>query len=526
MKHLTITRTLTREAAEAWAAPRDDLLVLEEAADDGTLRAVDGPWSHWERRVTIETAPESGEAAPGAPVPSDRPVLLTEQVSFTPSIPVFGPAFVPLIVSSLRKGPMRSGRVPWWSPPARMDPESVAALTAACLIGICAGFLSTVVTRVLTFAADDFGISATGPQSTALAVIRAGVVITLVVMALADRQGRRRLALGSLWLAAASCALCALSPGLAAFTGAQVLTRNLSGAAVLLANVLVAEEVPSRVRAYSVGLQSMSYALGAGIVLMLLPLADLGLWGWRLVCGGAVLLVPFVMAVARHLPESKRFETTHDHPDEAPRERFSMRRLWVLVALGLAINVFAAPATQLQADYLKADRGYSALWVTLFIIITNTPAGLGVVLGGRWGDSWGRKPVAAIGMVGYAGTATMFMFSGASMWVASLLSAVIGGLSVATIGVYGPEMFPTARRGLANGLLSASALAGGLVGLLLAGYLADTWGYGPAFALLSIGPLLAAVIVVTLLPETAGVTLEELNRDPRAAQPGSPTPPV
>ena len=113
-----------------------------------------------------------------------------------------------------------------------------------------------------------------------------------------------------------------------------------------------------------------------------------------------------------------------------------MRRLWVLVALGLAINVFAAPATQLQADYLKADRGYSALWVTLFIIGTNTPAGLGVVLGGRWGDSWGRKPVAAIGMVGYAGTAFMFMFSGAPMWAASLISAVVGGLSVATIGVY------------------------------------------------------------------------------------------
>ena len=31
---------------------------------------------------------------------------------------------------------------------------SVSSLTAACIIGICAGFLSTVVTRVLTFAAD------------------------------------------------------------------------------------------------------------------------------------------------------------------------------------------------------------------------------------------------------------------------------------------------------------------------------------------------------------------------------------
>ena len=492
--------------AEAWAAPRDDLMVLEEMTADGTLRDVEGAWTHWSRNVTISSRPD------------DDQVELTERIDFAPAIPVFGPVFAVLIASTLRKGPLSHGRVPWWSPPARMDPESIAALTSACLIGICAGFLSTVVTRVLTFAADDFGATSTGAQSTALAVIRSGVVLTLIIVALADRRGRRRLALASLWLAAGACALTALSPGLGAFTGAQVITRNLSGAAVLLANVLVAEEVPSRVRAYSVGLQSMSYALGAGVVLLLLPLADLGLWGWRLVCGGAVLLVPLVVSVARHLPESKRFERTHDHPDSAPTERFSMRRLWILVALGLAINVFAAPATQLQADYLKADRGYSALWVTLFIIVTNTPAGIGVVLGGRWGDSWGRKPVAAIGMIGYAGTAFMFMFSGAPMWFASFASAVVGGLSVATIGVYGPEMFPTARRGLANGLLSAAALAGGLVGLLVAGWLADAWGYGPTFAVLAIGPLVAAVIVVTLLPETAGVSLEEINRDTRAPQ--------
>lgn len=105
------------------------------------------------------------------------------------------------------------------------------------------------------------------------------------------------------------------------------------------------------------------------------------------------------------------------------------------------------------------------------------------------------------------------------MWLASLFSAVVGGLAVATIGVYGPEMFPTARRGLANGLLSAAALAR-RAGWAAAGRAArGHLGYGPTFALLAIGPLLAAAIVLTLLPETAGVSLEELNRDPSAAPP-------
>ncbi|MEZ5374474.1 MAG: hypothetical protein R2704_17470 [Microthrixaceae bacterium] len=42
-----------------------------------------------------------------------------------------------------------------------------------------------------------------------------------------------------------------------------MLTRNLSGAAVLLANVLVAEEVPSRVPGLLGEHQSMSCTLGA-----------------------------------------------------------------------------------------------------------------------------------------------------------------------------------------------------------------------------------------------------------------------
>ena len=209
---------MSAEDAEAWAAPRDDLMVLEEVAPDGTLRDAEGAWEHWNRSVTIR------------PTHDDDRVELTERVDFTPAIPVFGPAFALLIASSLRKGPLRHGKVPWWSPPARMDTESIAALTSACLIGMCAGFLSTVVTRVLTFAADDFGVATAGPQSAALAVIRSGVVLTLIVLALADRQGRRRLALASLWVAAGACVLTAFSPGLGAFTGAQVLTRNLSGA--------------------------------------------------------------------------------------------------------------------------------------------------------------------------------------------------------------------------------------------------------------------------------------------------------
>jgi len=48
--------------------------------------------------------------------------------------------------------------------------------------------------------------------------------------------------------------------------------------------------------------------------------------------------------------------------------------------------------------------------------------------------------------------------------------------------------------------------------LLVVGMLADRFGsYGPAFTVVAIGPVLAAVLVLRCFPETARVELEVLN---------------
>jgi hypothetical protein len=61
-----------------------------------------------------------------------------------------------------------------------------------------------------------------------------------------------------------------------------------------------------------------------------------------------------------------------------------------------------------------------------------------------------------------------------------------------------------------------TSLAGSAVGLAAAGALADHYGrIGPALALLGIGPLLLALLVVFAFPETARRELEELNPEDR-----------
>ena len=83
-----------------------------------------------------------------------------------------------------------------------------------------------------------------------------------------------------------------------------------------------------------------------------------------------------------------------------------------------------------------------------------------------------------------------------------------------TLAVYRAELFPTGNRSRAAGLLTVAALLGGIGGLLGAGALLDQgWDYRSVMAVLMIGQLIAVVLVLTGLPETAQRELEDISSD-------------
>ena len=89
---------------------------------------------------------------------------------------------------------------------------------------------------------------------------------------------------------------------------------------------------------------------------------------------------------------------------------------------------------------------------------------------------------------------------------------MIAAATVPALGVYGPELFPTALRGRANGLITLTGVCGSSLGLILAGRFATHFdSFGPGMAILAVGPLIVAVLVMTLYPETAHIELEVLN---------------
>jgi MFS family permease len=493
------TRVLVpAEEVAQWSGPWDGL-VLERAEEEGAFGCEEGPFRAYRR--TVELAPTH-----------DGQVAVTSTVEARLAIPYFGPLFVLPVRAALRRP---GAPLPWWGPASRLDARSTTVLGTLCAVAVLGGFLGTSITQTITFAADSFGLRGDSQQAFALATVRIAIVLALVIVGLADRRGRRRLLIGSLVAACALSSTTALSPNLAWYTATQVLVRGCSTAIAILVVVIAAEEVPAGARAFGASVISLSAALGAGVCVMALPVADLADDGWRAIFVLPLVGLLLVRGIARRLPESRRFVAPHARVGFAGHGN----RLLLLAASAFLVQLFAQPASQLQNEFLRDERGYSAFGISLFTILTVTPAGIGVMGGGILADARGRRGVGAVALVGGAATTVaMYASSGAAMWLWSLAGSVVAGAAVPALAVYGPELFPTALRARANGVLSLAGVTGSVVGLVLAGLLSDRFdSLGSALAVLSVGPLLLAALVLLRYPETAGMELEALN--PEDARP-------
>ena len=482
--------------------PRTDLL-LERDLGDGTFEAESGPVLSYRRTVDVVRG-----------TVGDQPVLVTQTVDFRLAVPYFGFLFVLPFKHALRRP--GTGRAPWWAPPARLDARGASVLGTLTLLTLASGYMNTLFTQTIPFAGDEFG-AGNSALGVAGSVVRVGGLVALLVMIQADRRGRKVVIL---WATTAGSLLAvtgALAPSLPWLTVSQLMARAFSTAILLLVTIVAAEEMPAGSRAYAVSLLAMSSGLGAGVCVIALRLADIGSRGWRLLYVIPLLALPIVAAVRRRLPESRRFI--------APHVRGAMAghggRLLLLAASGVLVNLFVAPSSQFGNQFLRDERGFSGARIGLFSVVIGTPAVIGIVAGGRIADVRGRRMVAAVALfVGTFCTLGYFFSTGWLMWLIATVGTVISAAAIPALGVYGPELFPTGLRGRANGLVAVTSLLGSATGLILCGVLADRFGrIGPAMSILSVGPLLLAVLVLAAYPETAGKELEELNPEDRPPSP-------
>ena len=146
----------------------------------------------------------------------------------------------------------------------------------------------------------------------------------------------------------------------------------------------------------------------------------------------------------------------------------------MLAAVAVLGNLFIAPASLFQNGYLEDERGYSAALIAAFTLATATPAGIGLIVGGRVADVRGRRRLIAV-CVPVAATLLVVSYSvgGPPMWLAASFGGIIGAIAFPALAVYRNELFPTGSRSLASFLVTAAALLGGIVGLVTMGALLD-----------------------------------------------------
>lgn len=525
-------------------------------ASGAVFRATGGPFRNYRRMV--EVLERDGDTA-----------VVRQRFTYRLSVPVWSWFMTPLVNRELRT-PRTDGSQPFWAPAERLDPRAGQVLGVLCLLSVVAGYLGTLLSQTITFAFDEFD-AGLRTQGNTLTAVRVGVLLALGIVMLADRRGRRPMLLFSALAGCLVAAAGAASVGVWTYGTSQMISRSLSTAMFVLLLVIAAEEVPAGSRAYAVSVLTLAAGLGSGMVVWLLPLADLGLRAWRILFLAPLLALPLVLFCARLLPESRRFnpacggraepadagsaegsrhvdveddrgghaapparapaegsgmvvahgpegagapqgESPQQTDDAARRLRRAERLTW-LGAGALFFSLFAAPASQFLNEFLRTQRSFSASDITVFQLSINTPAAIGVLIGGRFSDVRGRRRIGALGLVaGATFTVMRYVQPGWPMWMWGVLAAVFGAMSVPVMGAFGGELFGTSSRARSNGQITVMGVIGSMIGLQIVGRFTDAGGeFGHVFAMVIGAPMIVALLILFALPETARRELEELN---------------
>lgn len=504
-----VTAVAVLDGEELAAARRPSAALVRERADGPDRWAcAAGPVRSWERTLVVE------------PVGGGRH-RVTQRTDYQLDLPFFAWLFARPARREVRRLPPRP-QPPWWAPTEVLDRRAARTVCALCILSMTSGYLGTLLTQTIAFAGQEFGVRS-GGQGVALAVSRVDTVLAFGAVVLADRLGRRRVLATAAVIAIACTAVGSLAPSLPLLIASQVPSRGLTAAMNLIIGVHAAEEVPRHARAWTASVLGLINALGAGLCVLTLPLADRGVRGWRLSYLAPLVLLPLVVMAVRRLTESRRFLRFQAgggrQAGAAPRLRGHGGRLGLLALGGFLVATFVNPAAQLQNTFLADERGFSATRITVFTLLTGTPAGIGVVIGGRLAER-SRRSVGATGLVvGTTLVVLAYLAAGWPLWALGIVAGIFSAATVPALAVYGPELFPTGVRGRANGVISVVSRAGAVTGLLAAGLLSERLGgLGPALAVLATGPLLLGALVLTLYPETAALELEDLNPEDRPAR--------
>ena len=445
------------------------------------------------------------------------------------------------------------------------------ALTVA-LGGFLMGFDASVISGVVTFIEPEFNLTKIELGWSVASLTLTATLAMMVSGPLSDRLGRRPVLKIAAVLFAISAVASAVAPSFITLVAARMLGGFGVGAALIIAPMYIAEIAPAAMRGRMVSFNQLNIVIGisaaffTNYLILRIGKSDLawaealrlGEWNWRWMLGVEALPAIFYFVALFAVPESPRWLLMNGRDEDARRvlekvtdrdqaeadiravkaslqaerstESTAMRELFrpamrpvlvigVLVAIlqqitGINAVFFYAPMIFEQSGIGTDASFMQAVLVGLVNLVFTVLAILFV-------DRLGRRPLLGAGLTGIAVCMLLLSweFGSAEMNPKIILVGILGFVASFAISL-GPvmwvlfsELFPNRVRGLAISFVGLINSAFSFSVQLIFPWELENFGNSVTFLIYGLFSIIGLILVMRLLPETKGKSLEELEAE-------------
>lgn len=388
-----------------------------------------------------------------------------------------------------------------------------------CVATFFEGYDFFLISLILDVLGKEFGAGAVRVFYV-MAAVNAGAILGFFVIRLGDRFGRKPILIIAVLGYSLLSLLTAASNSLAMYTALQFLAKMFLVTEFGMAIIMVSEEMPAAHRGKFIAILEVAGLLGGAAAMLSSKFILASALGWRgmYVVGGAPLLI--VVFLIRGLRETEHFVKIKS--DGAARSKPLLAiwqtdsRKW-LVLVGLmwfACYLCYAGVVYAWPYFAATERGWDKGWIGLIMTVATGLGMMGYLVSGWLLDALGRRATSILFFILGSASLVWAYNSRGGMVIPSVAAAAFFIFAFIPIAsTLNAELFPTERRADAtawcNFLLGRPAQVA--TPLAVAFFYETFNSIAPIVSCLAVGPLVAALLVWRMFPETKGINLDDVK---------------